>query len=110
MVCIPPTASSHSTAPLRPAILPAERANFDQLYIIQQGGRGITREQVINRLQKEPLKPDNLMEVFKIIRSNPQLNRDLLKNIRNENEALEKLIGLIQDSKSVIYTSVLTTR
>ena len=84
--------------------------SFDQLYIIQQGGRGVTREQVINRLQKELLKPDNLMEVFKIIRSNPQLNRDLLKNIISENEALEKLIGLIQDSKSVIYTSVLTTR
>ena len=84
--------------------------SFDQLYIIQQGGRGVTREQIINRLQKELLKPDNLMEVFKIIRSNPQLNRDLLKNIISENEALEKLIGLIQDSKSVIYTSVLTTR
>ena len=51
VVCIPPTASSHSTAPLRPAILPAERANFDQLYIIQQGGRGITREQIIAQLE-----------------------------------------------------------
>lgn len=44
------------------------------------------------------------------IRSNPRLNRDLLKNIISENEALEKLTGLIQDSKSVMYTSVLTTR
>ena len=33
-----------------------------------------------------------------------------MKNIINENEALKKLTGLIQDSKSVIYTSVLTTR
>lgn len=44
------------------------------------------------------------------IRSNPRLNRDLLKNIISENEALEKPTGLIQDSKSVMYTSVLTTR
>jgi len=33
-----------------------------------------------------------------------------MKNIINENEALKKLTGLIQDSKSVRYTSVLTTR
>lgn len=26
--------------------------NFDNLYIIQQGGRGVTREQIINRLKK----------------------------------------------------------
>ena len=25
--------------------------NFDNLYIIQQGGRGVTREQIINRLK-----------------------------------------------------------
>ena len=25
--------------------------NFDQLYIIQQGGRGVTRKQVIERLE-----------------------------------------------------------
>ena len=38
---------SHSA----PAVLPAERANFDQLYIIQQGGRGVTREQIIAQLE-----------------------------------------------------------
>ncbi len=38
---------SHSS----PAILPAERANFDQLYIIQRGGRGVTREQIIAQLE-----------------------------------------------------------
>ena len=43
--------------------------SFDQLYIIQQGGRGVTREQIINSLRKELLKPENLIEVFKIIRS-----------------------------------------
>ena len=29
VVCIPPSASPHATAPLRPAVLPAERAIFD---------------------------------------------------------------------------------
>ena len=84
--------------------------SFDQLYIIQQGGRGVTREQIINRLRKELLKPENLIEVFKIIRSKPSLNRELLENIKNDNEALERLTLLIQDSKSVIYTSVQTTK
>lgn len=65
--------------------------SFDQLYIIQQGGRGVTREQIINRLRKELLKPENLIEVFKIIRSKPSLNRELLENIKNNNEALERL-------------------
>ena len=83
---------------------------FDQLYIIQQGGRGVTREQIINRLRKELLKPENLIEVFKIIRSKPSLNRELLENIKNDNEALERLTLLIQDPKSVIYTSVQTTK
>ena len=83
---------------------------FDQLYIIQQGGRGVTREQIINRLRKELLKPENLIEVFKIIRSKPSLNRELLENIKNDNEALERLTLSIQDPKSVIYTSVQTTK
>ena len=65
--------------------------SFDQLSIIQQGGRGVTREQIINRLRKELLKPENLIEVFKIIRSKPSLNRELLENIKNDNEALERL-------------------
>ena len=84
--------------------------SFDQLYIIQQGGREVTREQIINRLRKELLKPENLIEVFKIIRSKPSLNRELLENVKNDNEALERLTLLIQDPKSVIYTSVQTTK
>ena len=84
--------------------------SFDQLYIIQQGGRGVTREQIINRLRKELLKPENLIEVFKIIRSKPNLNRELLENIKNDNEALERLSLLIKDSKSVIYTPLKITK
>ena len=84
--------------------------SFDQLYIIQQGGREVTREQIINRLRNELLKPENLIEVFKIIRSKPSLNRELLEGIKNDNEALERLTLLIKDPKSVIYTSVQTTK
>ena len=84
--------------------------SFDQLYIIQQGGRGVTREQIINRLRKELLKPENLIEVFKIIRSKPNLNRELFENIKNDNEALERLSLLIKDSKSVIYTPLKITK
>lgn len=84
--------------------------SFDQLYIIQQGGREVTREQIINRLRKELLKPENLIEVFKIIRSKPNLNRELLENIKNDNEALERLSLLIKDSKSVIYTPLKITK
>lgn len=83
--------------------------NFDQLYIIQQGGRGVTREQIIRRLRDELLKDENLMEVFGIIRAKPQMNRDLLKNIINDNEALEELTRLIKDPNSVIYTPILIT-
>lgn len=67
------------------------------------------REQMIRKLRNELLKEKNLIEVFNIIRSKPQMNRDLLKNITNENDALEELIKLIKDPNSVIYTSILVT-
>ena len=40
--------------------------NFGQLYIIQQGGRGITREQIINRLKNvfEGLSRKKALECF----------------------------------------------
>ena len=37
VVCISPSTRLHSTAPLLPAVLPAERANFDS----QLGGQDI---------------------------------------------------------------------
>ena len=39
------------TLPELPRRTPTERAYFDQLYIIQQGGRGVTREQIIAQLE-----------------------------------------------------------
>ena len=47
----PPSARRILPSRSAPAVLPAERANFDQLYIIQQGGRGVTREQIIAQLE-----------------------------------------------------------
>lgn len=32
--------------------------SFDQLYIIQQGGRGVTREQIIRRLEERVIVQD----------------------------------------------------
>lgn len=71
-----------------------------------QGGRGVTREQMIKRLQKE----QELDEVLNIIRSKPQMNRDLLKDIEDNDIALEELTKLIKDPNSVIYTAILINK
>ena len=49
--------------------------NFDQLYIIQQGGRGITKELVVRRLQSAIKKEIN--DVFEIIWKNENLRKTL---------------------------------
>ena len=45
--------------------------NFDQLYIIQQGGRGVTREDVVRRLQSA------IKKEVKIIWKNENLRKTL---------------------------------
>ena len=49
--------------------------NFDQLFIIQQGGRGVTREDVVRRLQSAIKKEIN--DVFEIIWKNENLRKTL---------------------------------
>ena len=49
--------------------------NFDQLYIIQQGGRGVTREDVVRRLQSAIKKEIN--DVFEIIWKNENIRKTL---------------------------------
>jgi len=49
--------------------------NFDQLYIIQQGGRGVTREDVVRRLQSAVKKEIN--DVFEIIWKNENIRKTL---------------------------------
>lgn len=55
--------------------------NFDQLYIIQQGGRGVTQEQIIRQL-KNAIKND-LKQVF-------EANNNLFKNIKINNQNVIK--------------------
>ena len=52
--------------------------NFDHLYIIQQGGRGVTREDVVRRLQSAIKKEIN--DVFEIIWKNENI-RKILFNV-----------------------------
>ena len=49
--------------------------NFDQLYIIQQGGRNITKELVVRRLQSAIKKEIN--DVFEIIWKNENIRKTL---------------------------------
>ena len=56
--------------------------NFDQLYIIQQGGRGVTKEDVVRRLQSAIKKEIN--DVFEIIWKNENLRTILFNNSKRE--------------------------
>ena len=49
--------------------------DFEQLYIIQQGGRGVTREDVVRRLQSAIKKEIN--DVFEIIWKNENIRKTL---------------------------------
>lgn len=52
--------------------------NFDNLYIIQQGGRGVTREQIINRLKNVLNKGKNKDEIFEVIWKNETFKKMFL--------------------------------
>ena len=53
--------------------------NFDNLYIIQQGGRGVTREQIINRLKNVLNKGKNKDEIFEVIWKNETFKKMFLR-------------------------------
>ena len=55
--------------------------NFDNLYIIQQGGRGITREQIINRLKNVLNKGKNKDEIFEVIWKNETLRKNVFRQM-----------------------------
>lgn len=65
--------------------------NFDQFYIIQQGGRGVTREQIIYKLKKSILKDakgvyytnKKLFDSIQIEKQNIINNFDEFKNFIN---------------------------
>lgn len=77
--------------------------NFDQLYIIQQGGRGITREQIINRLKNVLNKGKNKDEVFEIVWNNETLRKNVFEGLSRK-KALECFVK----TSKVVITKCLT--
>ncbi|WKB81258.1 hypothetical protein QYR09_16090 [Cellulophaga lytica] len=80
--------------------------NFDEMYYIQQGGRGVTRNQIINRLQTvildEKNNGSNLEDIFNIIWSNSNLRENLYGNITNS--------SIIKNQKRVLFTSEIKSK
>ena len=81
--------------------------NFDQLYIIQQGGRGITKELVVRRLQSAIKKEIN--DVFEIIWKNKNLRTILFNNSRRE-KALEYFTISLDNKSYKLFDSILITK
>ena len=81
--------------------------NFDQLYIIQQGGRGVTREDVVRRLQSAIKKEIN--DVFEIIWKNENLRTILFNNSKRE-KALKDFTNSIDNKSYKLFDSVLMTK
>ena len=81
--------------------------DFDQLYIIQQGGRGVTREDVVRRLQSAIKKEIN--DVFEIIWKNENLRTILFKNSKRE-KALKDFTTSIDNKSYKLFDSILITK
>ena len=81
--------------------------NFDQLYIIQQGGRGVTREDVVKRLQSAIKKEIN--DVFEIIWKNENLRTTLFNNSKRE-KALKDFTNSIDNKSYKLFDSILITK
>ena len=87
--------------------------DFDQLYIIQQGGRGVTREQIINRLKNVLNKDNNMDEIFKIIWDKPELRKSMFGEISDDYIMKARVKILFQEEinnkTSKLYQIILTT-
>ena len=81
--------------------------DFEQLYIIQQGGRGVTREDVVRRLQSAVKKEIN--DVFEIIWKNENLRTILFKNTKRE-KALKDFTNSIDNKGYKLFDSILITK
>ena len=81
--------------------------DFEQLYIIQQGGRGVTKELVIRRLQSAVKKEIN--DVFEIIWKNENLRTILFKNTKRE-KALKDFTNSIDNKSYKLFDSILITK
>ena len=83
--------------------------NFDNLYIIQQGGRGVTREQIINRLKNVLNKGKNKDEVFEIVWNNETLRKNVFEGLSRK-KALECFSQNINSSNYEMFNSILITK
>ena len=83
--------------------------NFDNLYIIQQGGRGVTREQIINRLKNILNKGKNKDEVFEIVWNNETLRKNVFEGLSRK-KALECFSQNINSSNYEMFNSILITK
>lgn len=81
--------------------------DFEQLYIIQQGGRGVTREDVVRRLQSAVKKEIN--DVFEIIWKNENLRTILFNNSKRE-KALKDFTNSIDNKSYKLFDSILITK
>lgn len=86
--------------------------NFDQFYIIQQGGRGVTREQIINSLINKLNKGNNKYEVFEIIWDNEKLRNNVFGEFSTldlKGQAKLLFINKINNKTLDIFNSILIT-
>ena len=83
--------------------------NFDNLYIIQQGGRGVTREQIINRLKSVLNDGNNKDEVFEVIWNNETLRKNVFEGLSRK-KALECFSQNINSSNYEMFNSILITK
>ena len=83
--------------------------NFDNLYIIQQGGRGVTREQIINRLKSVLNDGNNKDEVFEVIWNNETLRKNVFEGFSRK-KALECFSQNINSSNYEMFNSILITK
>ncbi len=83
--------------------------NLDNLYIIQQGGRGVTREQIINRLKNVLNKGKNKDEVFEIVWNNETLRNNVFEGLSRK-KALECFSQNINSSNYEMFNSILITK
>lgn len=83
--------------------------NFDNLYIIQQGGRGVTREQIINRFKNVLNKGKNNDEVFEIVWNNETLRKNVFEGLSRK-KALECFSQNINSSNYEMFNSILITK
>lgn len=82
--------------------------SFDQLYIIQQGGRGVTREKIIDELKKELQKGTNMRDVFQVIWDNDALRKNTFNELDFQ-EALDLFSHEIKSGKHLLYQIIQTT-